>query len=679
MEHKARTKALSWLLSLVMILSLVPGVSIPAYAATLTNSSTTWSEDSTIEDNVTIGGKVSVTANMTLTIPEGKTLTVNGGINANGHTLTVDGAGTLNVTGANGGNGSSAGFEGNGGNGGNGSAGFTGTLVVDGAVVNVRGGNGGKGGNGGEFEGNGGNGGIGGYGVSGDVTVRSGSATVTGGNGGKGGSGGKAEGNGGRTGNPGRAVEGAITGNARESENNSTWSDVTNGTSTKQYVEVLPAHNHSFTYTASGATITATCTADNCPLDDGTEQHNHTATLTLKPPANLIYDGKAKAATVEGEIPGVETPTVIYKQNDTEINAANVKEKGAYTASVTLGEKTASVEFTIKDASYTITIPAKLTVENAGWNATAGVTASGEIAEGAKLTVTASSDGEFALVNQSDNTQKVGYKLAESGDSTTTYAGATEKTAWEFTTLDGTAKPMGIIVENYDNKPAGTYQDTVTFTAKVEIVASAGPKTAVAYSFDDANSPSLTAGSRVSFDYTKTSVITSTIFLNAYNNANGDPGASTISLGNTDLSGENWTLVFEWAANGGCNSKVGHTILKSGDTTLFDIVDISNWNTANQLTYGSSSVDLSVPACNKSNRFNNSTGDLYNTTDYWYHFEVTGTSTGVYLTVTNSSSQAVIVDSAKLSETNVNPTALSIEPSCGGAIGIDELSLTYGE
>ena len=27
---------------------------------------------------------------------------------------------------------------------------------------------------------------------------------------------------------------------------------------------------------------------------------------------------------------------------------------------------------------------------------------------------------------------------------------------------------MGIIVENYDDKPAGTYQDTVTFTAKVE-------------------------------------------------------------------------------------------------------------------------------------------------------------------------------------------------------------------
>ena len=75
----------------------------------------------------------------------------------------------------------------------------------------------------------------------------------------------------------------------------------------------------------------------------------------------------------------------------------------------------------------------------------------------------------------------------------------------------------------------------------------AADKTVVKYSFDDAMSPSLTAGSRVSFDYEKTSVITSTKFLNAWNNTNGDPGASTVSLGSTDLSGETWTLSFEWA------------------------------------------------------------------------------------------------------------------------------------
>ena len=41
------------------------------------------------------------------------------------------------------------------------------------------------------------------------------------------------------------------------------------------YGYATPAHTHDFTYSASGATITATCSADGCDLDDGTEQHNH--------------------------------------------------------------------------------------------------------------------------------------------------------------------------------------------------------------------------------------------------------------------------------------------------------------------------------------------------------------------------------------------------------------------
>ena len=115
------------------------------------------------------------------------------------------------------------------------------------------------------------------------------------------------------------------------------------------------------------------------------------------------------------------------------------------------------------DTTYTLTIPSTLNVANSGWNATDGISATGTLASGKKLTVTASSDGEFALVNQSDNTQKVGYKLATA--STDTEA----TTSWEFTELSSTAtkKDMGIIVEDYSSKPAGTYRDTVTFTASV--------------------------------------------------------------------------------------------------------------------------------------------------------------------------------------------------------------------
>ena len=113
------------------------------------------------------------------------------------------------------------------------------------------------------------------------------------------------------------------------------------------------------------------------------------------------------------------------------------------------------------DISYTLTIPSTLTVSGSGWNATDGISASGTLASGKKLTVTASSENSFKL--KSGNNE-VGYTLATA--STDTEA----TTSWTFDSLSDTAtnKAMGIIVEDYSNKPAGTYQDTVTFTAKVE-------------------------------------------------------------------------------------------------------------------------------------------------------------------------------------------------------------------
>jgi hypothetical protein len=206
----------------------------------------------------------------------------------------------------------------------------------------------------------------------------------------------------------------------------------------------------------------------------------------------------------------------------------------------------------------------------------------------------------------------------------------------------------------------------------------AGEKTVVKYSFDDATSPALTAGSRTTLDYSHTSVVTNTAFLNATNNANGQSGATDVALTSTDLTGETWTLTFEWAGNGGCNGKTGHTILKAGDTNLFDIEDVSNWNTTVTLKYGADgTATIPIPACNKSNRFTTNTPNDYNKDTYWHHFVITGSASGVKLTVTNSKNGEAIVTDAVLSETNVTPTAISITPSCGGAVGIDELLLTY--
>ena len=125
------------------------------------------------------------------------------------------------------------------------------------------------------------------------------------------------------------------------------------------------------------------------------------------------------------------------------------------------------------DTSYTLTIPSTLTVEHSGWNATDGISATGSLADGKTLAVTATSANNWAL-KSGDNS--VGYKLATA--STDTEA----TTSWEFTELSSTAtkKDMGIIVEDYSTKPAGTDQDTVPFTVEVAKAAAEKPDIAQA-------------------------------------------------------------------------------------------------------------------------------------------------------------------------------------------------------
>ena len=55
----------------------------------------------------------------------------------------------------------------------------------------------------------------------------------------------------------------------------------------------MTQHQHSWTYSASGATITAKCTAEGCYLTDG-----NGGSVTIKAPAELTYSGEGKPATV---------------------------------------------------------------------------------------------------------------------------------------------------------------------------------------------------------------------------------------------------------------------------------------------------------------------------------------------------------------------------------------------
>ncbi len=112
--------------------------------------------------------------------------------------------------------------------------------------------------------------------------------------------------------------------------------------------------------------------------------------------------------------------------------------------------------------TYTLTIPSALNITNPGWNATDGISASGTLPQGKTLSVTASSDGEFALVNNLNSEKKIPYALATATDATPT-------DVWTFDSVTAEAQtlPMGVIVEDYTDMPAGTYEDTVTFTVKV--------------------------------------------------------------------------------------------------------------------------------------------------------------------------------------------------------------------
>ena len=122
-------------------------------------------------------------------------------------------------------------------------------------------------------------------------------------------------------------------------------------------------HQHSWTYSASGATITAKCTAEGCYLTDG-----NGGSVTIKAPAELTYSGEGKPATVtassDWQGPAASGITISYIKTGKygpEIleNGTLPTKAGEYTASITVGEgnkaATASVKYTIQKANPVVT------------------------------------------------------------------------------------------------------------------------------------------------------------------------------------------------------------------------------------------------------------------------------------------------------------------------------------
>ncbi len=133
------------------------------------------------------------------------------------------------------------------------------------------------------------------------------------------------------------------------------WSD--NGYQCDSEPFTVTRHQHSWTYTASGATITARCEASGCPNANG-------GSVTIAAPAELTYNGEGKPATVTASSdwkgPAVSDISIGYiktgKYGPEKLeNVARPTNAGTYTASITLGKATASVEYTIAKAALTVT------------------------------------------------------------------------------------------------------------------------------------------------------------------------------------------------------------------------------------------------------------------------------------------------------------------------------------
>ena len=195
-------------------------------------------------------------------------------------------------------------------------------------------------------------------------------------------------------------------------------------------------HTHSWTYTASGATITAKCDAADCTLADAS---GGSVTIAAPEADALTYDSSPKAAavTTSGDWLGASADNIriTYKQGETTLPTAPT-DAGTYTAGITVGEGsgavTASVEYTIKKADlaagdFTFTSPTDLTYNGSAKTATVTTAKTGV----GTVTVT-----YFKGENQVAEPKEAGdYTVKLSVAASLNYNSSTDLTAenWKFT------------------------------------------------------------------------------------------------------------------------------------------------------------------------------------------------------------------------------------------------------
>ena len=239
----------------------------------------------------------------------------------------------------------------------------------------------------------------------------------------------------------------------------------------------LSAHTHHWKYeNSSSAAIKVTCDAPGCNLKSGFEV---TYTLTAPAEDTLTYDGNGKPATVNPysvEIPnGVTLPepsAISYMQTkptSQQLEATAVPTNaGTYTASITMGDVTASVTYEIKKATpkaddFIFSVPGNLTYDGSPKTATVTSTK----IDASYVTVKYYQDGTKVSDPTNAGTYTVKIDVTESGN----YFAASGLSAndWMFTIAKNTDKPTVTLDQYYSltyKKSQLTPPVTVTINGK---------------------------------------------------------------------------------------------------------------------------------------------------------------------------------------------------------------------
>ena len=119
--------------------------------------------------------------------------------------------------------------------------------------------------------------------------------------------------------------------------------------------------------------------------------------------------------------------------------------------------------------TYIMTVPADTAIQSAGWNSLGNITITGTVDTGKKVTVTAETTNNFAL-KSGDNSGSDTMKTASTDEEA--------KTSFEFDAASikagSASQTIGVDVEDFSGKAAGTYTDTITFIGTMSDAGSTG-------------------------------------------------------------------------------------------------------------------------------------------------------------------------------------------------------------